>query len=914
MKHRSLAISIAVLAVPMTAAAATVAQGADGTQGSADQIRKDATTGKVRCSQSARGARINLPGSTNPDGGVPFDPCATVTLASTDIGHQTSQIAGVVVGDNTGKIDTSWMPENTTYADGIEDYYAIYTDPHNIGAGNLRTEHGYGNLRLSLPHVGGPNSWMYFDGNESETALGAHFINYAADAGSGAASGFTWYAGSFANNYLVLRKYNSYARNASIMQSHGGPIEFGVSATPGGAITRSLYLESETGNVGVKNAYPRATTALDVSGRGAMSNRQCAGPGISLTGVIATATATDTRTWSMTYTATATSTATSTTTYTVTNTLTATRTETTTKTTTSTGTATSSQCVYPIEEADVTISTSGVPSGSGTYPYVVKWNGTGTATATSTSQTASTILDDGTRVGVGAGATPAAVVSGGRSLNIIGTLGAMNISRISANIDSAAPTLEWKHFTTQGNAESNTTDYYWDAFIDSAGWKLRSRQGGDSTRLMIAPAFAAHVGKLWVSNQLETTAPAAYLSITDNTTKTPGGLLDLSWIESGSATEWGGVRFGIRQHNYPDQYMKGGLLYSNMSGYGRGRICLAVENTNDASNVDTGDCALSVSGLGASRTITADALAGHAGQFVKLSDANGVFTYGMPTAADVGAPDGTGTAQYAAMWSDSNTLTNFPLTYVNSDYVEMSGTGGFTLGYGATTKLALRTVGTWANKLAWWGDLMPADGGNIGSSGYPTGTIYNGTGTIANGHASGDVPIAYKGLVIYGDGDTPETLNNRIVAGNGIAKAVQGSAPDRQLKISTDMTRIGSIYGSANASQIVTNTTADWSDVVVLTRSFDVTWGFQATSSATVYSGGSQTCYMRILVDTSPLSPTEAAQWTPDDGKKYNMAVVSGTTGLSGEHDITLQLRGDSEGQCTIDAGRATLLLTIFAQ
>jgi hypothetical protein len=75
-----------------TSDGATVTYGRDGTYTgtstqtviSKDSVRQDGQTGRVRCSQSAAGPRVNLPGSGNPDGGIPFDPCATVATVATD--------------------------------------------------------------------------------------------------------------------------------------------------------------------------------------------------------------------------------------------------------------------------------------------------------------------------------------------------------------------------------------------------------------------------------------------------------------------------------------------------------------------------------------------------------------------------------------------------------------------------------------------------------------------------------------------------------------------------------------------------------------------------------------------------------------------------------------------------------------
>lgn len=134
MKHRSLVLVVLALITARPVFAATVTTGTDGTAASAGPADMDPTTDKTKCSQSAAGPRVNLPGSGNPDGGVPFDPCATVSLASTDIGTKTPTGNAIPVAIDGGTLDPGWMPTDTAYGSGAQYKAAIWSAPARLKA------------------------------------------------------------------------------------------------------------------------------------------------------------------------------------------------------------------------------------------------------------------------------------------------------------------------------------------------------------------------------------------------------------------------------------------------------------------------------------------------------------------------------------------------------------------------------------------------------------------------------------------------------------------------------------------------------------------------------------------------------------------------------------------------------------
>lgn len=117
--------------------------------------------------------------------------------------------------------------------------------------------------------------------------------------------------------------------------------------------------------------------------------------------------------------------------------------------------------------------------------------------------------------------TSASMAIANRSLNLISTDAVMNISRISANIDSASPALEMAHFTSLANAESGTYNARWDIFLNSTGLVFRDRKNGNLTPLVIEETSGSNA--LYIASGgnigINTSSPSVKLDVlsTDST-------------------------------------------------------------------------------------------------------------------------------------------------------------------------------------------------------------------------------------------------------------------------------------------------------------------------------------------------------------------------------------------------------------
>jgi hypothetical protein len=151
---------------PFVAEALTVNEGSDGTEGVRDNAQLDEASGKVFCSQAARGPRLTFPHATGT-----FNPCSSVTVAATDICTTTSESGGCPAAGTNGKLGADWMPPIVlTGTDSSTDTGRLpyYAASNGLAPSNLI--HGTtGDLRLTMPgtinpmfRVDGPNGGAIF--------------------------------------------------------------------------------------------------------------------------------------------------------------------------------------------------------------------------------------------------------------------------------------------------------------------------------------------------------------------------------------------------------------------------------------------------------------------------------------------------------------------------------------------------------------------------------------------------------------------------------------------------------------------------------------------------------------------------------------------------------------------------------
>lgn len=1022
---------VSLCAVSVAVHAATVTPGTDDGTYSASAPLLNGSTDKALCSQSARGPRVNLPGSGNPDGGIPFDPCATADIASTDIGTQTPTPNAIPVAVDGGTLDPGWLPTDTTYGSGTQHKAAIWSasnrlkaavnmvEDENTGAigvggtvtsyplsvysgsypgtieaaaigwfagssvGQLKFNGSTGNTELSAtnatggsielapyssakevvvspgrlrvgnstnsstnPQVlvsstvddtGSGNNHAFVDGSiitrSGEVAYASfdataefdggsdydHYVSYQSrgifgssgsisklygfydsptvEAGSTASDRYGAYladvmgSGTLSNNYglyvasltLGTNKWGVYT-DGSMPSYFGGALGIGINApaaplhviaasTADQALVQrwgynvvaesdyNLRLKTTVGAGVVRWGFDQTnagTTYADtfVMDRGSVGLGIATGLSARLTlagignGGLVIRNASSTNDRLQLFVGDGTGGYAADENYLI-NTNTplhmmtgpygtvpvadfsssaiASHVPLELKGATS-GTLTmdwpdaitSYTLTWPAATADGYLkNTSGALSfgapafgdlglslSSGVIPY---YNGTTLAD--------SPLKSNGTQLLIGGSSYRAStaleiIQDGAAVIQRTGNASGYATTRWMNDQNSTARALEAGYTGSSYAGWGGLTGEF--GYLGTSGAYNLALMRGTAFQLVLQSGFSAFKGKLWISNVLETAAPPGYLEVTDASTKSPGGLINLSWNETGSATEWGGIRFGIRQHNYPNEYMKGGLIYSNMSGYGRGRLCLAVENVNDASNVDTGDCALSVSGLGATRTVTFDTLAGNAGKFVQL-DAAGVASAALPTPAAIGAlPASGGTADMLPYWSTSSTLgatavkTNsyslFPATD-NTGYVGLPANrwaGAVFAGPVEWRDGAGAVVGSCDDGHC--SEDLQGNSVTCTNADQVSGT----DGQITSCSANTRVPIAYKGKVIAEDGDEPAVLIDRIAVGPGLTKSLLGSAPYRQVKIAitNDKMRLG--RNTQSSSNACTNSTTNW--------------------------------------------------------------------------------------------------------
>lgn len=120
---------------------------------------------------------------------------------------------------------------------------------------------------------------------------------------------------------------------------------------------------------------------------------------------------------------------------------------------------------------------------------------------------------------------PAHVLGAERALNLVSTDAVMRIVRVAANIDTAAPSLEFGHATGSGSTEYTT---FWDIFLNSGGMHFRHRATGaswhNSTRLTINNSGNVGIGL---------TNPTAKLHINGDLTvgSTGGGKINAGTVD-----------------------------------------------------------------------------------------------------------------------------------------------------------------------------------------------------------------------------------------------------------------------------------------------------------------------------------------------------------------------------------------------
>lgn len=169
---------------PYVASAVTTTEGSDGTSGVwADPPQLDYESGKVFCSQSARGPRIVFPHGTGT-----FNSCSSSTVAAMDICTTTPEAGGCPAAGTDSKINIDWLPSSVLTSVGTHTHTETNVIAADTGTSTLNRltkwtspPHPCNGVTYNgTPVVVGPgdlvcgigSTWYRCDGDEAWTAMG----------------------------------------------------------------------------------------------------------------------------------------------------------------------------------------------------------------------------------------------------------------------------------------------------------------------------------------------------------------------------------------------------------------------------------------------------------------------------------------------------------------------------------------------------------------------------------------------------------------------------------------------------------------------------------------------------------------------------------------------------------------------
>jgi hypothetical protein len=278
----------------------------------------------------------------------------------------------------------------------------------------------------------------------------------------------------------------------------------------------------------------------------------------------------------------------------------------------------------------------------------------------------------------------------------------------------------------------------------------------------------------------------------------------------------------------------------------------------------------------------------------------------MPTAADVGAIGGSGSQWYLPIFTGATTLGNSLISYESgSGYWEFNGLHGFRLEINTDPYLSAHDYGTHSGEIVVKNGLRSTGGGHLGHASYKwadiyqSGTLYNGTGTLANGHASADL----QGNSI-GDGATWS-----------VAKFTNGQAVQTQAATPANI-GIGSA-GATNGSSVAT---AGGYDPVTLSSALvsvtaSTTIIATSTASATSNTGGTANCGLYLYVDTTVIGPTYGVFGGTSSSQPRTALAITGAQGslTAGLHTVYTKLVSGQEGTvCTVGANESYMTIQLL--